>query len=64
MVGPESSEKGPFEDRNGRSHGQCFGFGPLSVCGQKSTMAASINLKSVSKHSKGWLIPIMGRASL
>jgi hypothetical protein len=64
MVGPESSEKGPLKDRHGRSHGQCFGFNPISVCGQKSTMAASINLKSVTKHPKGLFVTIMGRASL
>jgi hypothetical protein len=64
MVGPESSEKGPLEDRNGRSYGQCFGFGPISMCGQKSTMAASINLKSDTEHPKGLLVTIMGRSSL
>jgi hypothetical protein len=64
MVGPESSEKGPLEDRNGRSHGQCFGFGPISMCGQKSTLAVSINLKSVTEHPKGLFVTIMGRSSL
>jgi hypothetical protein len=53
MVGPESSEKGPLKDRDGRSHGQFFGFGPISVCGQKLTMGARVNLKSVTKHPKG-----------
>jgi hypothetical protein len=64
MVGPEISEKGPLEDRNGRSHGQCFGFGPISVCGQKLTMAASINLKSDTEHPKVLFVTIMGRLSL
>ena len=59
MVGPEGSEKGRLEDRNGRSYGQCFGFGPISFCGQKSTMAASINLKSDTEHPKGLFVTIM-----
>jgi hypothetical protein len=49
IVWPESSEMGPLKDRHGRSHGQFFGFGPISVCRQKLTMAASINVKSVTK---------------
>jgi hypothetical protein len=64
MVGPEISKKGPSEDCNGRSPGQCFGFGPISVWGQKSTMAASINLKSVTERPKDLFASIMGRPSL
>jgi hypothetical protein len=64
MLGPESSERGPLEDRNGLSHGQFFGFGTISVCRQKSAMAASINLKSVTEHPKGLFVTIMGQSSL
>jgi hypothetical protein len=45
-------------------HDQFFRFGSLSVSDQKSTMAASINLKSVTKHPNGLFVLIMAQASL
>ena len=56
--------EGPLKDRHGRPHRQCFGFGPISVCGQKTIIEASINLKSLTKHLKGLFVMIMGRVSL